>query len=153
MHQSDRKTLNIRLFTKLDLTAGPLRFQIFCFVQFSASLCDYFCMCMFVLTYCQIFVCPMCFNRTCYMAGSKWRLWPTSGTKKFDKDRRALRTTKKKPNFSDRFHCFLFFFVRQFMDIVWAVVCVSLCENEHTFHFPHRNVWNVSSHSLSKTHI
>lgn len=133
MHQ--RKTLNIRLCTKLDLTAGLLRFQIFCFVQFSASLCDYFCTCMFVLTYCQIFVCLMCFNRTCYMAGSKWRLWPTSGTKKFDKDRRALRTTKKKPNFSDHFHCFFFFCKPIYGHCVGCGLCVPLWKWAY-FSFP-----------------
>ncbi len=38
-------------------------------------------------------------RRTCYMAGSRWRPWPTSGTKRCARDPLALRMTRTKLNF------------------------------------------------------
>lgn len=39
--------------------------------------------------------------RTCYMAAFRWKLWPTNGTRKFGRDRRALRMMTMKQNFCD----------------------------------------------------
>lgn len=63
---------------------------------------------IYICVYLFIFACVlMCIyvqllpHRIWYVAGSRWRLWPTSGTKKFGRVRQALRMTKPKRNFCE----------------------------------------------------
>ncbi len=90
-------------------------------------------------------VCMKCVSyRTYCMAGSRWRPWPTSGTKKFARDPRALKTMRMKQNFCELNKPFQFIW-KQWMDIVCPglrecvrlSVCLSVClcvfEDKHSF--------------------
>lgn len=82
---------------------------------------------------CADLCCVCVSDRTCCMAGSRWRPWPTSGTKKSVRDPQALRMTKMKQNCCELNKPFQFI-RQQGMDIVLrsegVCECVSiyLCE-------------------------
>lgn len=63
-------------------------------------------------------------HRIWYAGGSRWRLWPTSGMKKFDRVRQALRMTK--PNFCEWTE-HLYFLLKQWMKIMCPVLRKCVC--------------------------
>ena len=104
--------------------------------------------CLFLLACRCVDLCCVCnrsvSDRTCYEAGSRWRPWPTSGTKKFGRDPPAPRTTTMRQKFFKLNRHFQFIW-KQWMDIVcpWAgrvCVCVRtlfFCHNVYvTKEFP-----------------
>ena len=81
-------------------------------------------LCSFVLAH--MLMCSCLPGRTCYMAGSRWRPWPTSGTKKFARGPPALRMRRMKQNFCELNKQFQFTW-KQWKDIVCPGLRVCVC--------------------------
>jgi len=86
------------------------------------------------------------FERTCCTAGSRWRRWPISGTKRFARDRRGLRMTRMRQSFCEHFQ----FMWKQRMDSAGP----GLCKYELLFNSqPHTVVISSLTKLLLQKHL